>query len=98
MYNSNKPIRKYESCYTVYIIANRSKKTSICLSQEMNGFAIKTTKVFSRLVYFEQFYDRNKAMSKKRLLEKLSKDKITKLISAMNSEWLDILYTLIEET
>lgn len=84
----------YKTGYLVYIIADRYKKTLVQITDEINGFSLEMSNRFSRLVYFEKFNNRKKAAVKKRLLEKSDKEKINKLVSKNNPEWLNIIFTL----
>ena len=87
----------YNTGYLVYIAADKYKKTMIGFADEMNGFKVDVSKKFSRLVYFKNFKDRKKALRKKRFLERTDKEKIIKIVSKNNPEWLDLIYTLIGE-
>jgi predicted GIY-YIG superfamily endonuclease len=87
---------KNNNGYLVYITASKRKKTFIGIAYEMNCFRIEITKEFSRLVYFEKFSDRSKAKNRKKYLEKRNYDKIKKLVSKRNPDWLDLIMTLTE--
>lgn len=84
--------------YLVYIISGRSKKTSVGIADDMNCLPFRSLRKFSRMVYYEKFSDRKKAMSKKRLLQKADKKKISKLVSENNPDWLNVIFTLTDET
>lgn len=87
----------FNNGYLVYIAANKYKKTIIGFADEMNGFTVGVTKKFSRLVYFEKFNDRKKALIKKRFLERSDKEKIKEIVSKSNPEWLNLIFTLTGE-
>lgn len=87
----------FNTGYLVYIASDKFKKTMIGFADEMTGFRVDVPKRFSRLVYFKNFNDRKKALRKKRILERTDKEKIIKIVSKNNPEWLDLIYTLIGE-
>lgn len=84
--------------YLLYIFSGRNRKTSIGIADEINCLRFEDLKKNSRLVYYEKFNDRKKAMSKKRSLQKADKIKINKLISQSNPDWLNLIFTLTGES
>ncbi len=83
--------------YIMYITCGRNKKTSVGIADEMYSLPGTNSNDFSRIVYYEKFNDRKKAVNRKRLLQKTEKSKIYKLVTKHNPEWLNLIFTMTDE-
>ena len=53
-------------------------------------------KKFTKLIYFEKFQDRSKAVRKKRHLDKLNNEQRLKLVKNHNPELLNLIFTVYD--
>lgn len=80
--------------YLVYILSGRAKKTIAGIS-EKDSFLIADESIRSlKLIYFESFSDRSKAMKRKSKLDKLSDTERLKLIKKKNPELLNLIFII----
>ncbi|MEO8210710.1 MAG: hypothetical protein ABI840_09110 [bacterium] len=92
----NKKIIYSQTEYIVYIIIDKNKNAHIKISD--NGrFVFKAQmERFGKLVYFEKFLERTKALRKKRYLCNLGQDNMLKLIKKKNPEMLNLIFTIFD--
>jgi putative endonuclease len=89
-----------EHCYSVYIIASKSRAIYIGMTNDLrrrvfehkNGSIVGFTRQYRchRLVYFESFDNVNKAIDREKQLKRWSRVKKVWLIERRNPTWEDL--------
>jgi len=87
--------------YFVYIMSNKSRRLYIGVSSTLpirvlqhkykafpDSFTARSN--FDILVYFERFYDPNRAIARETEIKKWRREKKLKLIATMNPDWADL--------
>ena len=80
--------------YLVYILSGRAKKTITGISERKSFLLADEINKFIKLIYFESFSDRTKAIRRKNQLGKLSDSDRMKLIKKKNPELLNLIFTI----
>ncbi|MEO8210708.1 MAG: hypothetical protein ABI840_09100 [bacterium] len=80
--------------YLVYILSNKKKDTitGIAFGKILSEEGEK--KKFTKLIYFEKFQDRTKALRRKIYFDKMNNSKRLKIIKVKNPELLNLIFTL----
>ncbi len=82
--------------YLVYIIYDRNNQTLVKIANNKKPVFEDQSKKNSKLVYFEKFDIKSKAMRKKNHLLKLSEEKRMMLIRKKNPELLNLIFALFD--
>jgi putative endonuclease len=98
--NSHISIRMTDKRYAAYILANASRLLYVGFTSQLENRIWKhknkmldcSTKYWAvcRLVYFEQFDDPNKAISREKQIKRWTRAKKIALIEAENQNWKDL--------
>ncbi len=83
--------------YYVYIILDKNMNVKIRISDNERFVFKEQIERFTKLVYFEKFLERTKAMRKKRYLNKLDEDETLRLIKRKNPDLLNLIFTISDE-
>lgn len=83
--------------YYVYIILDKNMNVKIRISDNDRFVFKEQIERFTKLVYFEKFLERTKAMRKKRYLNKLDEDETLRLIKRKNPDLLNLIFTISDE-
>ncbi|MDQ3021638.1 MAG: hypothetical protein M3R36_13875 [Bacteroidota bacterium] len=78
-------------------MANKSKKTLVGITETDFSFSIKNSERYTRMVYFERFKDKRKALRRKRLFMEFNKKQMQSLITKKNPEWLNLIFTFCND-
>ena len=80
----------------VYIILDKKKNAHVKISDNERFVFKAQMERFAKLVYFEKFLERAKALRKKRYLSNLDQDNMLKLVKRKNPEMLNLIFTIFD--